>query len=340
MQYRKLAQTGIEISEIGFGAWGIGGATPGPTSYGETDDRVSIAALEKAFELGINFYDTANVYGNGHSESLLGQVFRHRRKDIVISTKAGCSSFDAPLDFSPDTITTSVEGSLKRLQTDYIDLLMLHDPIPGTHDLGEAYEVLDRLKQSGKIRACGISVRDPNDCLVYLDQFDIDALQVNFNLMDQRLVDLDIPDLAQQNDCAIIARTPLCFGFLSDQMDTTVSFDDLDHRSRWPKAQVELWLHGRDQFKASLFNNDEGENDGTDDDGTEISLAALQFCISFSNIAAVIPGILSPEDAIRNAHASQVGPLAADQVNKVRDVYRANSFFVKRPEKQLAMADK
>src|ERR1041384_5899737 len=127
MRSRALGRA-LTVSEIGFGAWGIGGATPGATSYGATDDRVSLRAIEKALDLGITFFDTSNVYGYGHSEELLGQVLAGRRAQAVIATKAGLVRYGDPVDLSPDAIRTSLEQSLCRLRTDRVDLLLLHNP--------------------------------------------------------------------------------------------------------------------------------------------------------------------------------------------------------------------
>ncbi|MBM09274.1 MAG: hypothetical protein CMF69_06820 [Magnetovibrio sp.] len=329
MNYRKLGHTDINISEIGFGAWGIGGVTPGPTSYGRTDDSVSIGALNKAFELGINFYDTANVYGNGHSEILIGQTFHQKRTEVVISTKVGCVDFRSPLNFDSGSILETFEGSLRRLKTDYIDLLMLHDPVPEEHEIAEAFDQLMTLKQAGKLRALGISVRNPVDCQYFLDNYAIDALQVNFNLMDHRILELNLLESAMNKGCSIIARTPLCFGFLTDAVDGYTKFDKDDHRSRWPESQRIIWLQGRDLFKSEL--NCSNTND--------IALNALRFCISFDNIASVIPGIISPDEATFNVKASIEGPLSSEEVNGIQQIYKETKFFSKRPVGKTTMAE-
>src|SRR4030095_14717248 len=125
MNFRALGKTGLDVSEIGFGAWGIGGRTVGTTSYGDTDDRTSLAALQRALDLGITFFDTSSAYGNGHSEELIGQAFEGARSRVVIATKAGYEAWDRPPDFSPAAILRSAEASLRRLRTGYIDPLPL-----------------------------------------------------------------------------------------------------------------------------------------------------------------------------------------------------------------------
>jgi len=331
MNYRELGRTGIEISEIGFGAWGIGGRTPGATSYGDTDDRVSRQALEEAFRLGITFYDTANVYGNGHSETLIGETFsRGRRGGVVISTKAGCLDFNRPLDFSPDSIAKSVDESLKRLRTDYIDVLMLHDPLPDEAGLDDTIALLDRLKERGKVRALGASLRAPDDIPAFVDHYGLDVYQVNLNLMDQRLVYSGALDVVRDVGAAIIARTPLCFGFLSERLRGDISFHDGDHRNRWPAAQARVWQEGGRQFSSLLAEGG----------GKSLAQAALRFCLSWQGVASVIPGIMTPEEARENAYASDLGVLSNAEMDAVKTLYLSRDFFAQRPQEKLAMAEK
>src|SRR5919197_1411698 len=128
MKYRPLGRTGLVVSEIGYGAWGIGGRTAAETSYGDTDDRVSLAALARALDLGITFFDTSAAYGDGHSEQLIGQAVKARRAEVVIATKAGYESWERAPDFSSAGIIASTERSVQRLGSDYVDLLQLHNP--------------------------------------------------------------------------------------------------------------------------------------------------------------------------------------------------------------------
>lgn len=321
MKYRELGGTGIKISEIGFGAWGIGGPTPGATSYGETDDAVSCQAIEAALDVGINFFDTAGAYGNGHSEELLGQMLSGQRDKAIITTKAGCPDFQAPRDFSPAGIASSVNLSLARLKTDYIDLLMLHDPDPQQTGLDETFAELDRLKDLGMVRAIGISVRSPEDGLAFLDRFELSAIQANLNLMDQRALELGLIDTVAAKGCSVIARTPLCFGFLADRLEGDLQFSQSDHRSRWPQKQIECWQQGRRLFSELLVP-------GSDH---SMAMAALRFCISDKAVAAVIPGILTPEEARENARASELGAFSAKELADIGKVYAEHSFFVKRP---------
>ena len=157
MNYRSLGRTGLVVSEIGFGAWGIGGRTVSQTSYGDTDDRTSLAALARAHDCGITFFDTSAAYGNGHSEALIGEALGGVRHKAVLATKAGYEAWDRPPDFSAAAIVASAERSLGRLRTDYLDLLLLHNPPLDVLLAADVREALARLVASGKIRAWGAS---------------------------------------------------------------------------------------------------------------------------------------------------------------------------------------
>ena len=245
MNYRPLGETGLQVSEIGFGAWGIGGGEAAP-AYGTTDDRRSIYALQRAFELGINFFDTADFYGDGHSETLISRALGDHREEIVIASKVGLVDANGAQNFSPGHIRNSVEGSLSRLQTDCIDLYQLHGP--PVHLLEEDDSIiatLHDLKEAGKIREIGISVASPEDGLAAVTRFGFRVIQVNFNLVDQRAQEIGLFDLCLQTGAGIIGRTPLCFGFLSGAYSAEAEFQPNDHRSGRSPEQINKWTDGR-----------------------------------------------------------------------------------------------
>jgi aryl-alcohol dehydrogenase-like predicted oxidoreductase len=310
MRYRPLGRSGIAVSNIGFGAWGIGGATPGATSYGRTDDAVSLRAVEEALARGINFFDTSAVYGYGHSEELLGQALRHCRDRAIIATKAGLWEYGTPADFSPQRIRRSLYGSLRRLRTDYVDVLQLHNPpadrICNATDIGEC---IARLKARGLIRAFGVSVREPADGLLALAHLRPDLIQTNFNLLDQRALDCGLLDAAAAGQCAIIARTPLCFGFLSGRVNERTAFAPDDHRSRWPRSQIVAWANAAREMIAQAGRRHTP------------SQFALQFCLSFPPITSVIPGMMRAEEAAENAVAGGLGALSQATLATLRAIY-------------------
>jgi aryl-alcohol dehydrogenase-like predicted oxidoreductase len=318
MKYRPLGRTGLVVSEIGFGAWGIGGRTARQTSYGDTDDRTSLAALARAIERGITFFDTSAAYGDGHSEELIGRAVGAARSRVVIATKAGYESWERPPDFSPSAVVASTERSLKRLATDYIDLLLLHNPPlevlarPGLRD------AMQRLLDSGKIRAWGVSAKGPTEAVDALKTDGIAVVQANFNMMDVRAVTDGLLAEAARTGTGFIARTPLCFGFLSGTIGHGTKFPPGDHRARWPRAQLANWVDGAADLLAALSASP-GEA------GTQ---AALRFCLSFAAVSSAIPGIMTPVEADQDAAASELGPLARAAVDAVLEINRNRQFFV------------
>jgi aryl-alcohol dehydrogenase-like predicted oxidoreductase len=318
MNYRELGQTGIKISEIGFGAWGIGGPTPGPTSYGETDDKQSMVALERALEKGINFFDTSAVYGYGHSEKLIGEAFHNKRDQVVIATKAGLDTYGKAPDFSVANLERSLSQSLQRLKTDYIDLFQLHNPSEETLLNGDKIQdFAERQIAKGTIRAFGLSLRGPEDCHSAIEKFSPAALQINFNLLDQRIIDHGVMTLAERAKVSLIARTPLCFGFLTGALTVDTQFDPADHRSRWPRVQIENWVNLARQMYASANDNPAQ---------TE-SQFALRYPLSFSAITSTIPGIFSAEEVDINAAASDMGSLSEEELTKVSAIFCAAEDF-------------
>lgn len=320
MKYRALGRTGLRVSEIGFGAWGIGGRTVGTTSYGDTDDRTSLAALERALDRGINFFDTSSAYGNGHSEALIGQAFAAKRDRVVIATKAGYEAWDKLPDFSPAAVVASAEASLRRLQTDYIDLFQLHNPPQDALRAPELLAALAELQKAGKIRVWGVSAKSPVEAIEALVEFDAPVVQANFNMMDVRALDSLLGE-AERRKAGFIGRTPLCFGFLSGAISKDTTFPPGDHRLGWSRAQLDNWIDGAADLLAAVKAAP----------GREGAQSALRFCLAFPAISSVIPGILTPAEAEENARASDLGALAASAVEAVLEINRERQFFVARP---------
>ncbi len=317
MNYRRLTRSGIEVSEIGFGAWGIGGVTEGLTSYGATDDQLSLAALGHALDVGITFFDTSSVYGYGRSESLIGQAFRHARDRVVIATKAGFRNWGGEPDFTPEAIVRSCEQSLARLQTDRVDLLQLHNPDAETVARDEVIGALEGLVREGKARAWGLSMRSPADAHAALRSAQPAVLQINLNMMDVRAVESGLLQVARQREIGIIARTPLCFGFLSGAIRQDEVFPPGDHRLGWPPAQIEAWRLGAECVLSAVPRPP----------GSTATQAALRFCLSFPEVATVIPGMLKLAEVDENAGASRLGPLPPAATEAVLALNRTQSFF-------------
>lgn len=320
MKYRILGKTGIEISEIGFGTWGIGGLSDGATSYGKTDDKISKKALKLAYSKGINFFDTSNVYGNGHSEELLGEVFKTNRKNIVLASKFGFLKHDMPQDFSRRSIQNSLEGTLSRLKTDYLDLYQIHSPKIEFLEKRDVIETLLELKLQGKIRAYGISAKSPEDAKIVIEKYPFDAIQINFNLTDQRAIENGLLNNCGKQDIGVIGRTPLCFGFLSGNYSNKNNFDLRDHRSTWSEKQKDIWSNAYKLFLEAIDKSVEQTS----------AQIALRFCLSYNQISSVIPGMLNSKEVLENIIASQIGPLNEKEISRLENIFKENTFFVRK----------
>lgn len=311
MKYRPLGKTGLTVSEIGFGAWGIGGGAGGHAAYGPTDDTETIRALHAALDAGVTLYDTSDLYGMGHSEELIGRAFRSHRDRVVIATKGGMMSSAGEQNFSPAYLRNALEKSLTRLACEYLDLYQLHSPPIELLEQDSLLRFLQDLVQEGKVRVVGISARSPQEALLAVEHYGFLAVQANLNLLDWRAVDCGLLQRCGEMGAGLIARTPLCFGFLTGRY----TIDDIkgpgDHRSRFPVERLEQWILAARQMDQALC--------GADQSAVH---KALRFCLSFSEVAAVIPGMLNREHVAENVQASQLGQLAADELAAVEQIYR------------------
>jgi aryl-alcohol dehydrogenase-like predicted oxidoreductase len=318
MKYRRLGKTGLYVSEIGFGGWGIGGDKNGAIAYGPTDDRESLLALHRAFELGFNFYDVSDFYGFGHSECLVGEALKEVRSQVVIATKVGFLDAQGTQDFSPEHIRQSIERSLQRLQTDYIDLYQLHSPsMEILEQDNRILSTLQSLQTEGKIRSYGISIRSPDDGWMAVHKFGFKCIQVNFSLVDQRARENGLFAACEKQDVGVIIRTPLCFGFLSGSYSGDEGFAHSDHRSRWSPEQLRRWSQAHTLFSVALVH----------DKKQTPAQTALRFCLSYPCVSTVIPGMLTREHVEENVLASSMGLLLEEERVKIQEVYQQNRFF-------------
>jgi len=321
MKYREIGDTGIRVSEIGFGAWGIGGISKDAKAYGATDDRTSIKALQRAIERGISFFDTAPLYGYGHSEELIGKAVEHVRHKIILSSKVGYVNFSGEQNFSPEYITKSLTGSLNRLKTDYLDIYQLHDPPLTLLQRDERIlQTMDKLTAEGKIRVPAISVRTAEDAMAAITDFNFKSIQVNFNLVDQRILEYGLLNECEKRGVGLIIRTPLCFGFLTGEYHADDDYDKQDHRSHWSQEQIERWATAYKLFAGELQNDRKQTN----------AQFALRFCLSYKQVSTVIPGILTVEHVNENTASSDARPFPDEVLKKINRIYRENQFMVQR----------
>lgn len=316
MKYRPLGSTGITVSEIGFGAWGIGGPTKGATSYGVTDDKESIRSLEAAFDAGVTFYDTANIYGYGHSESLIGKTFKNRRDKVVIASKVGFLDHNAPQDFSRAYIRKCLEETLGFLETDYLDLYQLHSPTLDAIQSEETMSTLKELKREGKIKAIGLSVRKPDDALTAIEA-GYQTVQVNFNLTDQRARQNGLFAACEKKKAGLIIRTPLSFGFLTGAFNESTNFESNDHRATHPPEQKKAWADASRLFVSAV----------SEKDGITSAQVAIGYCLSYPAVSSVIPGMLKVSEVKENVVSSDKSPLSPRDVQKMEEIFEKNNFF-------------
>ena len=319
MKYREIGSTGIRVSEIGFGAWGIGGTPMDAKAYGPTDDQASIKALQKAIERGISFFDTAPLYGYGHSEELIGMAVEHVRDKVILSSKVGYVNFSGEQNFSPEYIKKSLTGSLSRLRTDYLDVYQLHDPPIGLLQRDKRiWQTMEQLTNDGIIRVPAISVKTVEDAMVAISDFNFKSIQVNFNLVDQRILECGLINECERRGVGLIIRTPLCFGFLTGKYHPDDDYDKQDHRSHWSPEQINRWASAYRLFSGELQNGQEQTN----------AQIALRFCLSYKQVSTVIPGILNVEHVDENTKSSDLGPFPDEVLKKIYRIYQENQFMV------------
>lgn len=304
MRFRTLGKSNLRITEIGFGLWAAGG-----DQWGVTDDEQVFDAVDYALDQGMNFYDTADVYGSGHSEALLGKAMRGRREKFIVATKIGWRDFDGERGLSAYTtvekLITGVESNLQRLGTDYIDLLQSHinfrDP---TMEI--FVEGFQRLKKNGKIKAYGLSTSD----FEYLRAFNIDggcaSLQIDYSILN-RTAEAQILPYCQQNNIGVIVRGGLAMGILTGKFSPETRFNEGDFRRRWHENPEEYEIFRNDlQIVAQLRELATPER--------SLAHLALQFVLHHPAVTTVIPGIKDVQQAQKNIAAGLLPPLnAGDQ---------------------------
>ncbi len=306
MNYRVLGKTGLRVSEIGFGGWAIGGNVHG-NSYGPTDDEVSLAAIGRAIDLGCNFFDTADVYGHGHSEELLGQALKARRDKVIIASKVGGDFYHGTprMNFNGDYIEFALKKSCERLNTNYIDLYQLHNPPVQLLRNPGLYKILDRLRETGRIRHYGVSIHDPEEGIIAMKTGNPETIQVVFNILRQKAKN-GLFKTARDNDVAIIAREPLANGFLSGKHTADETFAPGDIRHHFTREYLLNLVLAAEQLKFLETKN------------RTLPQAALRFVLDHREVSTVIPGAKTPEQAEENLRTSELPPLTGEELLRVR----------------------
>jgi aryl-alcohol dehydrogenase-like predicted oxidoreductase len=315
VQYRELGRTGWQVSTVSFGAWAIGAA------WGSVDDKQSLAALHRAVDLGVNFIDTADVYGDGRSERLVGQLRRERREEIHIATKAGRRLQPHTNEgYNRENLTAFVERSLKNLDTEAIDLLQLHCPPNEVYYRPEVFEVLENLVTAGKLRYYGVSVKSPEEGLKAIDYPNLQSVQIIFNMFRHRPAELFFAE-AKRRRVGILARVPLASGMLTGKLRPDTKFEKTDHR--------EFNRHGEVFDVGETFSGVDyttglkavEELRAICPPGWTLSQFALRWILMHDAITCAIPGAKRPAQVEENCAAADLPPVADATMDAVRRVY-------------------
>ena len=315
MNTRKLGKDGNGIGEVGLGCWQFGG------DFGDMQEETAISIMATAVENGVNFFDTANVYGAGRSEDLIGRFLKECSSPITVATKFGRGDDVYPNNYSEDTVRSSVDGSLKRLGVDRLDLLQLHCIPAKVLRKGAIFDWLRQLKKESLIKEFGASVETVEEGLLCMEQEELLSLQVIFNIFRQKLVSELLPQ-AKSRGVGIIVRLPLASGLLSGKFTKNTTFANTDHRSY--NRDGEFFNVG-ETFAGLPFETGVELADMIKEvlpDGISMVQLALRWILDHDAVSVMIPGASSPEQARENAAISEIPPLCADLHQILSDIYR------------------
>ena len=316
MNYRVFGRCGWAVSEVGFGAWAIGGG------WGKVDEEDAIAALHRAIDCGMNFIDTADVYGDGKSERLIARVLKERKERVFVATKAGRRLSPHTADgYTEENLTRFVERSLKNLEVETIDLLQLHCPPTEVYYRPEVFAALDKLVAQGKIRHYGVSVEKVEEGLKAIEYPGVRSVQIIFNIFRQRPAELFFARCREKR-VAIIGRVPLASGLLTGKITKDTVFPPDDHRNfnRYGQAfdrgetfagvDFEKGLQAVEELRALVPQ------------GFTMAQFALKWILMFPEVSTVIPGAKNPRQAEENARTSDLPPLQEEVMERIREIYK------------------
>jgi aryl-alcohol dehydrogenase-like predicted oxidoreductase len=317
MKYCPLGRTGWDVSEVSFGAWAIGGA------WGDVNDDDSLRALHAAVDCGVNFIDTADVYGDGRSERLIAQLKRDRPRDTIhVATKAGRRlSPHTAEGYNKENLTAFVERSLKNLGTDSLDLLQLHCPPTDVYYEPAVFDALDDLVRAGKLRFYGVSVERVEEALKAIEFPNVQSVQIIFNLLRTRPAERFLP-LAKERRVGVLARVPLASGLLTGKINRQTQFAPDDHRNFNRHGQafdVGETFSGVEDFDAAMAAVEELRK--LVPPGVSMAQFALRWILMHDGVTCTIPGAKRPDQAKDNCAAADLPPLTEQQMQACRMIY-------------------
>ena len=320
MKYRKLGNTDIAVSEVGFGVW-----TVSTGWWGEVVDDRSVRLLRQAHERGINYFDTADTYGSGKGETLLADAFGHMRDEVVISTKIGYDFYnhtarrgqqERPQNWSEDFLRFALEQSLKRLDTDYVDFLQLHNTKMDAAEDDELFALMEAFKEEGKIRAYGAALGPKigwrDEGVKMMRERDLAGVQMIYNLLEQD-PGRDLIEAARDTNTSLVVRVPHSSGMLEGRYDENTTFGPNDHRRHRPKE----WLTtGLQKVESLSFLTESGER--------TLGQAALKFVLASPEVASTLPNIYDEEQIGEFAATSETPDLSSEELSRVAELYENN----------------
>lgn len=316
MEYRQLGRTDMRISAISFGAWAIGG------SWGNVDDTESYAALNCAIDRGVNFIDTADVYGDGKSERLIGRLLKERKEEIFVATKVGGRLRPHTADgYTLKNLESFVDRSLKNLGINSLDLLQLHTPPTEVYYRQEVFNALDRLKRKGKIRYYGVSVKEVAEALKATEYVDVQSVQIIFNLLRLKPATEFFPK-AKERMIGVIARVPLASGLLTGKITKETEFPSDDHRNFNRNGQV--FSRGETFSGVDLDTGVAAVDELKKLVPSESTLTqfALRWILMFDAVTCAIPGAKRPSQVYENVASADRAPIDPTTMRQVESVYK------------------
>jgi aryl-alcohol dehydrogenase-like predicted oxidoreductase len=316
LEYRNLGETGMRVSEISLGTWALGG------EWGDVAEDDAYAALNRAVDLGVNFLDTADVYGDGRSEKLIGRLLRDRpNEEIFVATKAGRRLNPHTAEgYNHKNLSNFVERSLQNLGVDALDLLQLHCPPTEAYGQDSTFEALDRLQEDGKVRNYGVSVEKVEEARMALSYPNVKTVQIIFNVFRQK-PDEEFFPLAEERNIGILARVPLASGLLSGKMSAGRVFAEDDHR--FFNREGEAFDRGETfsgvDFETGLQAAEELKQ--VVPDGHTLAQFALRWILMHPAVSCAIPGGKNPSQVEDNVAAAQMPPLSDEAMRRAREIY-------------------
>jgi aryl-alcohol dehydrogenase-like predicted oxidoreductase len=315
MNYRSLGRTGWQVSEISFGAWALG------ADWGYVTEEDALDALHAALDEGVNFIDTADVYGDGRSERLIAQVLKQRPEQVYVATKAGRRlNPHIASGYNRANLNAFVDRSLKNLDVEALDLVQLHCPPTEVYYMPETFGVLDDMVSAGKIKYYGVSVEKVEEAIKAMEFPNVQSVQIIFNIFRQRPAELFF-ELAKQNQVGILARVPLASGLLTGKMTRQTTFSDDDHRN-----------YNRDGEAFDVGETFSGVDyerglDAVEElrplvpEGVTMAQFALRWILMFDEVSCAIPGAKNRQQAVDNARASDLPPFDQETVAQIQSIY-------------------